>query len=263
MKHAKFSVMAALFVVAVGSIAMPDASACSISQFELNEKEPLPRYTMVLFHKPGEEASEKSLATMSELKKTWSERANIDFEAIDIASERGEKIAKYWQVKETPTTFVIAPTGWSLAMMKGKLDSRQIAPLMSSPGKAALLKALEKNKAVFLVLGKKGMKGFENELKAVAAAVKTVKDTMKIQATTLTLDPTDPREARLLQNFGLTKPPAEAVTYVVFGKGRVVLEDLEIKDTAERLAFTVQLLSTADQCSLGNEIFGEPLLLGK
>ena len=261
MRHLSVVILAA--VAATALLGAADASACSVSQFELTDKEELPRYTFVLFYKPGDKKGDQSLAALDKIKKAWEKRANADFEAIDVTSKRGVKIAKYWQVKEFPTTFVVAPTGWSLAVFKGLLDEKKIVPLMSSPGKSALAAALAKNKAVFLVLGKKGMKGYDKQLKAAKSAAKTAKDSMKIATATVTVDPTDPREGRLLQNLGIEKPPKEATTYVTFGKGRAVLQDLEIEDPAERLAYTIQLLSTADQCSLGNEIRGEPLLLGK
>jgi thioredoxin-like negative regulator of GroEL len=261
MKH--LNVVILVMVAATALLGGADVFACSVSQFEVTDKEELPRYTFVLFYKPGDEKGDQSKAALERIEKTWAKRANADFEAIDVTSKRGVKIAKYWQVKEYPTTFVIAPTGWSLAAFKGVLDEKKVIPLLSSPGKSALATALAKHKAVFLVLGKKGMKGYAEQIKAAKAAAKTTKDTMKIETATVTVDPTDPREGRLLQNLGIEKPPKEATSFVTFGKGRAVLQDLEMEDTAERLAYTVQLLSTADQCSLGNEIRGEPLLLGK
>jgi len=86
---------------------------------------------------------------------------------------------------------------------------------------------------------------------------------MQIDVGTVIVDPTDPREAKLLQNLGLEESPKEATVYVAFGKCRAVLQEVEAEDLKERLAFTIQLLATADQCSLGQEIRGEPLLLGK
>jgi len=250
--------LAALAMTAAGA-----AKACSVSQFELTEKAPLPRYTFVLFHRPGTPINVKTLATHKALAKTWAARANVDFEAIDVSTKRGEKVARYWQVKEFPVTFVIAPTGWNLATFKGQLDPKAVEPLMSSPGKVALLEALKKKKAVFLVLGKKKMKGFGDALKAAKKATESVKTAMKIETGTVVVDPTDKQEATLLQNLGLEEPPKEAQVFVTFGKGRAVLQEVDAEDTVERLAFTVQLLATADQCSLGNEIRGEPLLLGK
>jgi hypothetical protein len=248
----------------IGALALPlDAAACSISQFEMAEQTDLPRYTVVLFYKPGTPANDASLAALRDLSKRWVKLANVDFEAVDASSERGAKIARYWQVKEFPVTYVIAPTGWCLATVKGKLTASDVEPLMSSPGKAALRKELASHKAAFLILGKKGMKGFPEAVKQAAAATKVVKEAMKIEVGTVVVDPTDAREAKLLQNLGLDKAPEEARVFVTFGKGRAVLQELEAETLEERLAFTIQLLSTADQCSLGAEIQGEPLLLGR
>jgi len=238
--------------------------ACTVSQFELTEKEELPRYTVLLFYNPGTKDNDESLDTLKALSKKWSKRTNVDFEAFDVSTKRGGKIAKYWQVKEFPVTYVLAPTGWCLATFKGKLAAKQVDVLMTSPGKAALMDALKKNKAVFLVLGNKKMKGHAASLKAAKGAAKAVNVAMKIKVGTVVVDPTDQREAKLLQNLGLEKPPKESRVYVTFGKGRAVLQEVEAEDTEERLAFTIQLLATADQCGgFGMEVRGEPLLLGK
>jgi len=238
--------------------------ACTVSQFELSEKEELPRYTVLLFYNPGTKDNDDSLDTLKALAKKWSKRTNVDFEAYDVSTKRGGKIAKYWQVKEFPVTYVLAPTGWCLATFKGKLEAKQVDVLMTSPGKAALLDALKKNKAVFLVLSNKKMKGHAASLKAAKQAAKAVNTAMKIKVGTVVVDPTDPREAKLLQNLGIEKAPKEARVYVTFGKGRAVLQEVEAEDTEERLAFTIQLLATADQCGgFGMEVRGEPLLLGK
>jgi len=239
-------------------------AACSVSQFELAEKAPLPRYTVVLFYKPGFEDSDAALVSLKALSKTWKDRANVEFESINARTKRGGKIAKYWQVKEFPVTFVIAPTGWCLATYKGKLDETKVAALMTSPGKAALRDALTTHKAAFLVLGKKTMKGYAATLKAAANAAKATQAAMKIKVTTVVVDPTDAREAKLLANLGLEAPPKEPRVFVTFGKGRAVLQEVEAENTEARLAFTIQLLSATDTCGgFGMDINGEPLLLGK
>ena len=250
-------------VVVLMTVPVGDALTCSVSQFELAEKSALPRYTFVLFHKPGTPVNEKAAATLKTLAKEWGRRANVDFEAIDASTKRGAKIAKYWQVKEFPVTFVIAPTGWCLATFKGEIPTKDATGLMTSPGKTALRDALARKKAAFLVLGADKMKGYAEAVKAAKAAAKTVKQAMKIDVATVIVNPADPHEAKLLQNLGLKKALEKARVYVTFGGGRVVLQEVEAENTEERLAFTIQLLSTADQCSLGQEIRGEPLLLGK
>jgi len=260
--EASRTLVALLMVVMVPA---QSAVACTVSQFELADKAELPRYTFVLFYRPGTETNDQSLATLRALKEKWSKRANVDFEAIDVSTKRGTKLAKYWQVKEFPVTFVIAPTGWCLGTFKGKLEATDAEPLMTSPGKAALVDAFQekKTKAVFLVLGKEKMKGYDKAVKAAKGAAIAVKKAMKFEIKTVVVDPTDPQEAKLIQNLGLEKAPKEARVYVTYGKGRVVLQEVEAENDEDRLAFTIQLLSTADQCSLGQEIAGEPLLLGK
>lgn len=255
-------VCAAFLLVALG-VPSGTARACTTSQFDLTEKEDLPRYSFVLFYKPGSPDGDASMAVLKDMAKKWGPRANVDFEYVDVTSERGVKIAKYWQVTEFPVTYVITPSGWSLATFKGKLAVSDVEPLMTSPGKAALLDGLKKNKAVFLVLGTKKMKGYGETVKAAEKAAKSAKDAMKIQVGTVIVDPADPKEAKLVRNLGLEKPPTDATVYVTFGKGRAVLSEVQGEGLEERLAFTIQLLSTADQCSMGMEIRGEPLLLGK
>jgi len=253
---------AALLALALG-LAPTAARACDTSQFELAEKQALPRYTLVLFYQPDTKEGDASVATLKKLSAEWSKRANIDFESVDVKTPRGAKIAKYWQLKKFPVAFVIAPTGWSLAKFDGALDEKKVGALMTSPGKAALKDALARKKAAYLVLGAKKLKGYAEAVKAAKDAAKSVKEAMKIDVGTVVVDPADPREATLLQNLGIEKAPAEAAVYVTFGKGRAVLTDVDANDVADRLSFTIQLLATADQCSLGQEIRGEPLLLGK
>ncbi|MFO7900552.1 MAG: hypothetical protein R6V58_16010 [Planctomycetota bacterium] len=250
-------------VLAVASIATPSARPCTISQFELAEQQDLPPYTFVLFYKPGDDPNDQSLATLKKLELKWGKRANVAFEAIDASTERGAKLAKYWQVKKFPVTYVLAPTNWCLAAFEGRLDFAKAEALMTSPGKKKLVDAFKKNKAVFLVLGTEEMKDFDKVMKAAKSASKSVKEAMGISADVVTVDPTDQREAKLLQNLGLEKPPKQARVYVTFGKGQAVLQEVRAENEEDRLAFTVQLLATADQCSLGQEIQGEPLLLGK
>lgn len=253
----------ALALVLMVVVPVRGAAGCTTSQFELSEKEELPRYSFVLFYKPGTADGDFSMKALTELSKKWGPRANADFEYVDVNTDRGAKIAKYWQVTEFPVTYVISPSGWNLATLKGKLDDKEVEALVTSPGKAALLAALKKNKAVFLVLGKKGMKEFEGNVKGAEKAAKAVKEAMKIGVGTVVVDPSSPGESKLIQNLGLEKPPTESVVFVAFGKGRAVLQPVESEGVEERLAFTIQLLSTADQCSLGQEIRGEALLLGK
>jgi hypothetical protein len=252
-------------VVAAGALALSpsEAKACSVSQFDLAARGDLPRYTLVLFHKPGTPDSDASVKVLEELEKTWKLKANIDFEAIDASTPRGAKIARYWQVKEFPLAYLIAPTGWALASLPGKLDPAKIEPLMTSPGKVALRNALTKKKAVFLVLGNEKLKGFQDAVKAAKEVTKSVKENMKVEAGTLVVDPTDAREANLLRNLGLEDGVKETEVIVTYGKGRAVLQEVRAENLRDRLAFTVQLLGTADQCSLGQEIAGEPLLLGQ
>jgi hypothetical protein len=258
----RWLVLCGLASAAVAILVPAEARACSVSQFELAEQGELPRYTLVLFHKPGTPENEASVKTLEELEKKWKLRANIDFEAIDASTPRGAKIARYWQVKEFPHAYLIAPTGWALAVVGGKLDPAKIEPLMSTPGKVALRTALAKKKAAFLVLGNEKMKGYKETLAAVNKAAKSVKEFMKVDTGTVVVDPTAKAEAALLRNLGIEGELKETRVLVTYGKGRAVLQEVRAEGLEDRLAFTIQLLGTADQCSLGQEIAGEPLLLG-
>ncbi len=239
------------------------ARCCDISQFDLVKQQPLPRYTFTLFYKPGEKASQEALKVFEKLKNTWSKRANLDFESIDATTEKGKRIAQFWQVKSFPTAFILAPTGWCLAVLKDKLDEKECEAIFTSPGKAKLKEALEKFKAVYLVLSNEKMKEHAAVLEKVKKAASDVKKAFNIEVGIVTVDPTSPAEEKLLQNLGLEAPPKKPTVYVTYGKGRAVLQQVSGSDLVSRLTFAIQLLATPDQCSLGQEISGEPLLLGK
>jgi len=239
------------------------AAACSISQFDLTKKEPLPRYSVVLFFEPNTPDGKASMETLNLLGPKWGPRANVDFQYVDVTTEHGKKILRYWPIDKFPVTFILSPSDYALARLEGRLTPDKVEPYMTSPGKAALLQALKKNQAVYLVLGKKGMKGYREMLKAAEDAAKVAKTAMKIDVGTLTINPADPGEVKLIENLRLKAPPKEAQVFVTFGKGRAVLQEVGAENTVDRLAFTIQLLATADQCSLGQEIRGETLLLGK
>jgi hypothetical protein len=249
--------------VAVFILLLTATEACTVSQFEVAEKEGLPPYSFLLFYKPGNPASEKSLVVLRELEQIWTNRANVVFESIDVDTPNGRNMAVRWEVQSYPTTYVMAPTGWIAGFFTNNLSKAVAKALISSPGKAALREALKKHKVVFLVLGNKTMKGYEETIKATGKAVKSVKEFMHIDAGVLAINPKDERERNLLLNMGLNHSSDSATVYVAYGKGRAVLRPIESDDLAAELAFRVQLLGTADQCSLGMEIFGEPLLLGK
>ena len=236
--------------------------ACELSQFEVAEKEPLPEYTVVLFSNPENKADKEAADALAKLEKKWTKRANLAFDTVDVTAKEGQSMAESWQVTNTPTAYVLAPTGWILGAFSNKLDAAAVEELVTSPGKVALKKALKKHTAVYLVLGKKDMEGFEDARKAAREAQKSVKEFMKVDVGIEVVDPTDKREAALLRNLALTEPPSETVVYVTYGEGRAVLQPVQAENLTDRLAFTVQLLGTGDQCSLGQEIFGEPLLLG-
>ncbi len=265
MKSTRFGVIAvtvaALFLA---SAAVPSvARACAISQFALAEQEDLPPFTFVLFYDPGNEADDESLETLKKLNEKWEERANVVFEAIDVSTERGRRLAEYWQVKEYPVTYVLAPTNWALAVFEGKLDFDEAEKLMTSPGKQKLAEALAKHTVVFLVLGTEKTNRYEEILNAAKKAQEDVAKWMEIKSEIVIVDPTDEREAKLLQNLGLEGPPENAQVFVTYGDGLAVIEEVHREKVEDALAFTIQVLGTADQCSLGRHIFGEPLLMGK
>jgi len=248
-----------LMLLALGG----ELAACDLTQFQLAEKRPLASYTLVLFHQPGRPADDAALAVVNQLSEKWGERANLDFKTVNVTRRRGAKTAKYWKVETFPLACLVTPTGWWVATFEGKLDPTEIEAFFTSPGKVALLASLKQRPAVFLIIGHQKMKGFAPAVAAAGKAAKSAEKLMAVKVGTLIVDPTDRRERGFLRNLGLADVPKEPKVFVTFGQGLAVLRQVGVGTLDERLAFTIQLLATADQCSLGEEIRGEPLLLGK
>lgn len=190
------------------------------------------KYLFVFFYKDGSEKTQALRKIFNEaLAKAPDKASTITVNLGDVAEKTF--IAKYGVAKAPmPLALAIAPNGAVTGGFPGKFDEKDLIGTFASPGKEKCLKALQEKKLVIV-------SAQNNNTKFNAEANKGIQDFKadnRYAALTaiILVDPADPAEARLMEQFKidpktqtsvtvLMAPPASLVTTI---QGKVTKDAL-------------------------------------
>ena len=99
----------------------------------------------------------------------------------------------------------------------GKATAETLAAMIPSPAKAAILRAVEEKKPVYLVASRKGMKDVPKAMSACEKACAEVQG----KPVTVKVDLDDPRERAFLDQLSIDRATTTPVTLVVNAQGQV------------------------------------------
>ncbi len=198
-------VVAALAGALIVSDVPLDACAGNAAPIEIVEAWPQDQYLLVVFGGGADSvaAAGKAIAGLGK---------KINLKVVDATVKAGGGTG----------SSIISPRGKVLARFSGVPKTAEIAALVRSPGRVAIVKGLTTRDAVVVVYsGSKSPNGKENLTRA-RNEVKTATNLFDPVATIVTIDAGDPAEAALLRNMGVEPGPKAEGFVVVFANGRML-----------------------------------------
>ncbi len=155
----------------------------------------------------------------------------VEVKAVEKLGPEARKELKKMgiDVAKLPLTTIVLERDYEYATMKvtpGQMGKDAVKALIASPKKLEIKKLLSENDNYCMVLFSPG-----KDPKAGAAALKTVQTAIaehqkrapKQKIPVIQLDRSDPKEAFLVKELGLSSQDTESLAVILFGKGRVLL----------------------------------------
>jgi len=181
---------------------------------------------------------------------------------LDKPAPAGRALAGRLNVVNLPIVTMVSPRGTEIASFGADLGQGHLKQTVESPARQALVKELKGKIAVLLFIR-------SNDKAKNAAALKTIREGVKRGSRLfdgklglVEVDPTDAREEALFRILKIKRDGKEALTYAVFGRGKVLaVPPLKGKFTSNNVLDVVQIVMQNCTCVLNPSDLGEDLLL--
>lgn len=177
------------------------------------------KYTLIFLYKKGDSQSTKMENVFDKAVAQLPEAIPIK---VDINDQSENALIDKFELKSAPTPFVlvVGPTGAVTGGFPCTFTEQDIANAFVSSATEKTLKALQERKLVILIIQNKATLHNEEALEGVEGLKADPKFS---QATVLvTLDPSDPREAKFLSQFKVDPATQEATTILLTPPGNLI-----------------------------------------
>jgi len=178
------------------------------------------RYVFVTFYKNNDSASKEMLADVKSIQGKFANRA--DFVSVDVGDKANRQVVTRYGADRSPIplTIVIAPNGAITAGFPREIKKTDFSDVFVSDGTAAVLKVMQNRKIAAVCLESSRTK-YNKQCSATARGVRS--DSMLGGAVeTVTIDPSDRSESKLLKQWAVNSDSANAQLVVIAPPGRVV-----------------------------------------
>jgi len=211
------------------------------------------KYLFIFFYSDeGEQTATMRAVFTRAMEKVSKKAERVEISIADPAE--GAAVDKYGvRGAPMPLVLAIAPNGAITGGFPAPFEEKQIIDSFATPCTQASLKALQQNKVVLLCIQNRrtglndaAMKGVR-DLKADPLYVNA--------AEVITMDPSDPDEAKLLGMLGVDPKIAEAMTVCLVPPGRAVAK-LSGATTKEMIAGSFKTASGGGCCPGGSKTCG-------
>jgi hypothetical protein len=179
------------------------------------------KYALVLFYRENNDALTKARDLVKSARKKISRKSEIV--EVNVTDSLEKDIVNKYGINRSPMPFVLvlAPNG---AIMRGlsasELDDNKIADAIGTKGSEQVLKALQQKNMVVLCV--QGRKTSDNSA-AMRGVEEFAKDPKYGPSTTVvTIDPSDPAEAKFLSTININAATPVAITAVLAPSGSVI-----------------------------------------
>lgn len=174
------------------------------------------KYVFLYFDKKGSRDSKKMARVIEKAKKRWAARAS--FVNIDIDAPQEREIINRFRIRKVPLTLVIAPNGAITAGFPGVVDLEVLERGFVSPKMTEVLKAIQKEKTIFLCVLNSQTSYSEEVLKAANEATRMLGGIAEL----IEIDPKDKREELLLSQLRVSPDADTSTTFVIAPTGIIV-----------------------------------------
>lgn len=189
------------------------------------------RYAFVTFYKGNDSASKEMLADVRSIQGKLASRA--DFVSVDVGDKANRQVVARYGADRSPVplTIVIAPNGAITAGFPREIKKTDFSDVFVSDGIAAVLKVMQGRKIAAVCLESSRTK-YNKQCSATARGVRS-DSRLGGAVETVTIDPSDRSESKLLKQWGVNGNSANAQLVVIAPPGRVVgkFDGAESKDS--------------------------------
>ncbi len=178
------------------------------------------RYAYVFFWKAEGDATQRKRKAFDAAMATLADRADAVSVCVADASEKPTVDAFKVSRAPMPLVIAIAPNGAVTKAWPLDFNAAAAADGIVSPGMASCLKALQADKMVFVTMQNTATAQSDEAMKAVAGFL--TDERFANSAVSVTLDPADPAEAKLVTDLKVAPTTDTAVTVLLAPPGNPI-----------------------------------------
>lgn len=215
---ARLSIMAAVVIAASCTMLGARAEASADSAIQAAAKKN--RYAFVTFYKSNDSASKEMLNDVKSIQGKLANRA--DFVSVDVGDKANRQVVSRYGADRSPIplTIVVAPNGAITAGFPREIRKTDFSDVFVSDGTAAVLKVMQNRKIAAVCLESSRTK-YNKQCSATARGVRS-DSRLGGAVETVTIDPSDRSESKLLKQWGVNGDSDNAQLVVIAPPGRVV-----------------------------------------
>lgn len=209
-----FSRVSGLALVAVLLLA---TSLCATPQTDLDKAAKSGQAAFLLIKDSGTTGLDQARKTIQAAMKQAGKAIMVEVDRQDPANAA---LVKKLRVGSAPAPLILVAARNGVVAggtEAGKATAENLAAMVPSPAKAAILRALEEKKPVYIVASRKGMKDVPKTMSACEAACGQVTS----KPVTVKVDLDDPKERAFLDQLKIDRSSTTPVTVVVNAQGQV------------------------------------------